>query len=210
MKQQYIFFGSFFISMFMAISTAQPMRDRSFDQRVLRSFLFGTNPFAEDYIPCIHADADQTETDSNGRTALHKAIIIRCNCIEILITKYDANVNAQDNDGYTSLHYAAEKGTENFIDLLLNLDAQIDKQDKSGWTPLHCAASNGNLESIRLLVDRGSCVLKQTKNGDTAETLAARCGHKEVAAFLKSKKPESGILTKSAKPAKKESSHHDQ
>ena len=62
--------------------------------------------------------------------------------VELLIRKFNAQVDLQNKDGETALHLACAKGHKQVIERLLLAKAQTTKQDfVIGNTPLHILAS---------------------------------------------------------------------
>ena len=75
-------------------------------------------------------------------------------CVKVLLTQKDINVNAQitgwDNKGYTPLHLAVEQGQTECVKLLLthpNINTNI--KDNRGKTPLALAQ-----ESLFIIINK--------------------------------------------------------
>lgn len=88
----------------------------------------------------------------NGRTPMHRAVVLnRVRRLELLLTSR-ADPNAADNVDWTPLHVAAGVGRKAAIELLLRHGADLNAMNSDGRTPLHVAADVGNMAAIELLL----------------------------------------------------------
>ncbi|XP_054723686.1 ankyrin repeat domain-containing protein 65-like [Uloborus diversus] len=101
-------------------------------------------------------DGGASETDEDGRTALHRAAMwgdterIR----ELLDRGLDTR--ARDTRGRTPLHVALEFDREAAAELLAEADCITDVVDGYWCTPLHRAAESGCVNVIRILLAGGA------------------------------------------------------
>ncbi|KAE8381512.1 hypothetical protein BDV26DRAFT_289364 [Aspergillus bertholletiae] len=100
---------------------------------------------------------------------------------EILLSKYQLDINYQDHLSRTALSYAAESGLEEIVAILLSDNRlQVNSQDYDGWTALLFAVWNGyhtivqrllaveNLDINSRDVDKRTAFIFAAWNGDTA------------------------------------------
>jgi ankyrin repeat protein len=102
------------------------------------------------------ADANVTERDSDGQTALHKAAVYDWGSLDDVkkLIARGADVHAVDKDGFTPLHLAAMSGYADKAKALLGSGARYDATTKMGTLPLHLAAERRriNTELLDLLI----------------------------------------------------------
>ncbi|HVR34542.1 MAG TPA: ankyrin repeat domain-containing protein [Methylomirabilota bacterium] len=110
----------------------------------------------------IEHGADVTVKDSDGRTALHHAVLRRFSAqvVSLLIEK-GADVNARDSHGNTPLHWAVNDFK--ISQLLLENGAEVNALSEAGKSPLAIAlavsrqSEGGHREEVvKLLVEHGA------------------------------------------------------
>ncbi|KAL3419807.1 hypothetical protein PVAG01_08305 [Phlyctema vagabunda] len=128
----------------------------------------------------IGAGLDANEIDKAGRTPLHNAAQQgNKNGVEILITRFSANVLIVDKNINTVLHCAVSNATHalNVAEYLLRLkEVEVDKRNSNKETPLHVAAKakKASPDLIRLLISKNADCLAQDVNGNTPLHIAAQ------------------------------------
>jgi len=120
----------------------------------------------------LNKGANLSDTDEQGRTALHWAALQGHEPVTQLLLDREANVSATNKRGMTALHCAAREGHEPVTRLLLNKGAKPSATMKQGWTALHLAASRGYEPVTRLLLDKGAKPSATTTSGETALDIA--------------------------------------
>ena len=80
------------------------------------------------------------ERDSNGITALYKAIELSNYEISKLLLCLGALPNVKTKFGYSPLHVASQNGNVKLCELLIINDAYIDIRTPSNYTPLHLSS----------------------------------------------------------------------
>lgn len=116
--------------------------------------------------------------------------------VEVLLTRYGANVNACDNQGKTVLHYLATKENvrmnEKVLKSILKQEIEVDAKDKTGRTALHWACANGRVVLVQHLLMPSppwNCakINLPESHGRTPLHLAANHGKQAVVEILLSK-----------------------
>lgn len=106
-------------------------------------------------LPVAHAglaDANVTERDSDGQTALHKAAVYDWGSLadmQALVAR-GADLHAVDKDGFTPLHLAAMSGFTDKVRFLLEKGARFNTATKQGTLPLHLAAERRRTDTALL------------------------------------------------------------
>lgn len=77
--------------------------------------------------------------------------------VNILIEKYNFDINSCDNFGDYPLHTASQKNAPQIANLLIKAGANINQLNKDNLSPLHVAAKN-HVQMIKLLVEHGADV----------------------------------------------------
>jgi ankyrin repeat protein len=82
------------------------------------------------------------QTNSEGRTALHEAILNKNkkSAIEYLV-KVGSDIEARDRLGRTPLHLACITENYELVEFLLKIGADINADDNNGNKAIHFAAS---------------------------------------------------------------------
>ncbi|KAA8548745.1 hypothetical protein F0562_000429 [Nyssa sinensis] len=97
-------------------------------------------------------------TGPDGRTALHAAVIRRCQeCSKNLYDKKPAQIKEADINGWTPFHYAARFDLHSFVTYILEKGTHVaylvaEKDDKK--TALHISASFGSLSVMTKILER--------------------------------------------------------
>jgi ankyrin repeat protein len=138
----------------------------------------------------ISQGADLNVTDTDRKTALHKAIINGdVLSVEVLLSlPRRVDLKLEDSQGYTPLRWAAAYGQMRVVEMLLESGADINAQDKDGWTALRWAAQRGHKRIVELLVqNRASLETSSISDQDQKWTLlrwAAREGREPFIQLL--------------------------
>jgi ankyrin repeat protein len=140
--------------------------------------------------------ADVNAHDSQGETALHRAVVYDrppdYKMIRFLLRK-GADVNATRQYQETPLHQAASLGLKEVARILVKDGADVNAQAGRGETPLHMASCPvGYPEIVELLLLHGANIEARQNNGATALHQAVLAGNIHVVELL---------LTKGASPA---------
>ena len=89
----------------------------------------------------------------------YAAIIGHTECLKLLVSQQDIDVNSKTIDGWTPLHLAAEHGHTECVKLLLAVPGiHVNAQDNYGYTPLALAERSplpNHQEIISLLKQHG-------------------------------------------------------
>jgi ankyrin repeat protein len=103
----------------------------------------------------LHAGADIHQTDSDGYSALHMALLTNFEnqetYTEIINFLIDSgiDVNLQDLTGQTALHYAIEQSNLPLIQKLLSHNAKVHIKNEIGVSPYNLALrTNSNVATI--------------------------------------------------------------
>lgn len=143
-----------------------------------------------------------TETDKEGRTAIHLAATYGHLDILKFLLDYGASVLIKDKIfDWSPLSYADKCNHLDVADLLLQRGANgsdmfeaiknVHTLYEENRTLLHIAASKGYLNFAEVLVGAEANVLAQDKNGDIPLHLAAQYGHNEIVKLLVEKEADS-------------------
>ena len=105
--------------------------------------------------------------DKNGKSYLHKAVLMKNYDIITELIERGINVNSQDSSGSTALHLAALLGDSRAIKLLIGGNANVNICNNSGETALGIAKRNGNLRCINALLKKKNYTNLEIDCGDT-------------------------------------------
>ena len=105
--------------------------------------------------------------DKNGKSYLHKAVLMKNYDIITELIERGINVNSQDSSGSTALHLAALLGDSRAIKLLIVGNANVNICNNSGETALGIAKRNGNLRCINALLKKKNYTNLEIDCGDT-------------------------------------------
>lgn len=99
--------------------------------------------------------------DAQGYTPLHLAAALnRYQCVELLLSTCNADVNATTPEGDTALHLAARLNCPESIALLTkHRDTIVNRKNSAGLTPIQEAAQAGSPDSIKALAASEKCDL---------------------------------------------------
>ncbi len=134
------------------------------------------------------AGVDINAKNSEGLTALMKALLGTSRSAVWVLLEAGADVNVRDSQGRTALmwasmypddfiasRYSSAKSSD--AESVLEAGAEVNVRDNKGWTALMYAIVNENRGIIRLLLGAGADVTaKGTKDGQTALKLAESKG----------------------------------
>nr|KYP66641.1 hypothetical protein KK1_012942 [Cajanus cajan] len=121
-------------------------------------------------------NVDINAVDTDGLTALHRAIIGKKQAITNYLLRNSANPFVQDKEGATLMHYAVLTASTQTIKLLLLYNVDINLQDNNGWTPLHLAVQAQRTDLVKLLLIKGADKTLRNKDGLTALELCLYYG----------------------------------
>jgi uncharacterized protein len=126
--------------------------------------------------------ADLEKRDSQGHTALTKALIARNTLLADYLTKQGAKLDAN-----AILHETARLGVadRDVIDFLIKQGAVIDHQDTDGNTPLHNAIQYDQRVVAKYLVNRGANLALANNAGQTPLSLAIALGRIDIEHMLR-------------------------
>lgn len=103
--------------------------------------------------------ADVNETDVEGMTALHHAVIqSQYAVVKFLLSLRSTIVNLSDLRGKSPLHYSVEKGHTPILMSLLSHGAFPNNTDVRKQTPLHKACQDGRHNMVDILLENGASV----------------------------------------------------
>lgn len=130
--------------------------------------------------------------DRNGLAPIHLAALHgRLNCLQLLIEKYDDDVNLKSTTGWTALHLSINKEigakAAKCMNYLLSKGAEIDEFNDDDVSAIHQAASEGLYDCLKVLVVDVDLdlLLQKDCRGYTALDLARIWGHKRCVRLLK-------------------------
>ncbi len=134
----------------------------------------------------LRQGAPVNESDRDGRTALHHAVIEGALPIVRILIESGADLDARDAQGWAPLHFAAADAKEAIGEELLKAGASVDAEDTFGNTPLFRAVfdSKGRPEMIRLLRRFGADSGHQNRHGVSPASLAASIANYDLAGLL--------------------------
>ncbi|XP_076344264.1 uncharacterized protein LOC143244091 isoform X2 [Tachypleus tridentatus] len=124
-------------------------------------------------------------TNSDGRTALHRAV--ESNNCEALKTLLDlgASPNLRDNRKLTPLYYTVICGCDNQLTkLLLQEYADLGSADHQGWQEVHQACKHGRVQQLELLLLYGADPNCRNASGNTPLHICAVNEQRECAKVL--------------------------
>jgi hypothetical protein len=141
------------------------------------------------------------ESDEQGKTALHHAVVQNKHDVVQWLLAHDAAIDNKDADGLTFLHWAALNGHTAVAELLLAKGADIQAKSNVGSTPLHWAAEKGHTAVAELLLAKGADIQAKSNLGGAPLHRAAEKGHTAVAELLLAKGADISIQNRRKKTA---------
>jgi len=103
----------------------------------------------------IERGAEIGKYDSEGRTALHVAVVAgHVNIVRQMLEKQQSNV--KDMVGRTALFAAVQSQNEGLVRLLLDFNVDINSRDFYGEVALHLAVEEGLQAIVSVLLERGA------------------------------------------------------
>ncbi|MDR2468478.1 MAG: ankyrin repeat domain-containing protein [Spirochaetaceae bacterium] len=126
------------------------------------------------------------QTDDEGRSPLHIALMVRKNEAEIeAITGWVGirQLNVVDREGRTPLRYAVDMSNWEAAKFLTDQGANVYSVARDGKTPAEIALATGNREAVRALFG-GKAIAASDQAGNTALHYAARLGLTDIIFFL--------------------------
>ena len=123
--------------------------------------------------------------DSTDRNALYTcARHGNTEALELLLTRFNKDVNESNRFGVTILHSAAEHGSRDTVEFLIRKGANVNAASIDKWTPLHNAASSGHIDIVEVLINNGASINVKSGSGITPLHDAASAGQTRVIEFL--------------------------
>jgi hypothetical protein len=132
----------------------------------------------------IQRGASVNRADSNGQTALHRAVQNGHTNTTALLLDNGAEINSKDLAGWTPLHQASAKSDESIAKLLTERGAAVNTVDGYNATPLYRAAEAGAEKVVRILLNKHADVFIKNSYLQTALHRAADNGHITVVDLL--------------------------
>jgi ankyrin repeat protein len=133
----------------------------------------------------IAGQAQDRQADTDGTTALHRAVLSNDLGAVQRLLRSGANPSAANRYKVTPLSLAATSGNARIIEALLASGADPNANLPGGQTLLMTAARTGNAEAVKIFLDRGGDPnAKEDTNGETALMWASSEDHPEAARIL--------------------------
>ena len=133
----------------------------------------------------IHRGADVNALDSDGETALMRAVRSGQEELVQLLIKNHVDVNTQCKKGLSALMFASVRGNTVNVTALMEHGAIVNLVDKDGYTALMLASQEGHVEVVKVLLKYGADLSFKTQGGLTARDLAAKRFHNDVEDLLR-------------------------
>jgi len=135
--------------------------------------------------PPKNAQAAMETRDTDGNTALLRAVN-NSDTIEIKrLVEAGADVNAANSSGVTPLMNAGGMGNKEAVELLISKGANVNHRTPGNYTPLMQAALVGQLEIVKILLDAGADPTIKDTGGRTAADYAEEHKHNDIVQLLK-------------------------
>jgi ankyrin repeat protein len=120
--------------------------------------------------------ADTTKTCKLGRTVLHYACRGGSSeCIKVLISRPDVEVNSIDDNGNAALHFASQlppHESSSICASLLQAGVDVNHRDRNGWNATFWATEHDDAANLRQLILSGAYIEYRLQSGHTPLTLA--------------------------------------
>ena len=104
--------------------------------------------------------------DKNGKSYLHKAVLMKNYEMMTELIDKGINVNCQDNNGNTPLHLATIPGDPRAIKILVYGHGRVNMVNSRGETPMILARNNGNLRCINAILKKKNFTNLEIDCGD--------------------------------------------
>ena len=135
-----------------------------------------------------------TDTDSNGKTALHAAAGEGHGGLVDMLLSLGADSNKRDINGWNSLHHACANDTVQCMDITQTLlttgKAQVTALSNDGSSALHYFLQREIsdmpyfMNTIDLMLRKGADINAQTKTGESPLHQVCASGKEELISFL--------------------------
>ena len=117
----------------------------------------------------LRMGGDIDARDSNGMTALIRAVDEGCDSIVKFLLARSASPDLTDRWGQTGLMLAAGRNNTECVKLLLARGAALNIRAKNGLTALQFATENGATEAARALAEAGTRPTQRYRKIKTAK-----------------------------------------
>jgi ankyrin repeat protein len=132
----------------------------------------------------LRRGADVNQSEDDGTTALHVAVLREREDIIETLLKAGANPNAVNDRGENVLFLVHDNDDNDFIEYVLKIGANIDQADVAGKTPLIRFAQWDEDDRLQFFVDAGADLDVQDHDGNTALMVAAAKGNDSAVKVL--------------------------
>lgn len=127
------------------------------------------------------------ETDNNGNSPLHVAILSGESDYAISLINQGADLNIKNRLGLSPLHLTAFLNDRQVTNQLILKGAEIDIKGNSGYTPLHIATELNNLRLAKDLLNMGANSRIKTGQKLTPKVIAKIQNNNEMAELISKK-----------------------
>jgi len=127
--------------------------------------------------------------DTDGNTALLRAVNSGDTFEVRRLVEAGADVNAANNSGVTPLMNAGGMGNKEAVELLIKKGANVNHRTPGNYTPLMQAALVGQMEIVKIFLDAGADPAVKDTGGRTAADYADEHKHNDIVQLLKEKIP---------------------
>jgi len=119
-------------------------------------------------------------------TVLHSAVKSRAvGCIQLLLFKYNVDVNTLDSMGLAPIHICADQGFSDCMYMLLSSNKiLIDQKDYHECTALHLACESAHVECVKLLIEHQANIHAKNMKFQVPIHMAAKAPSVECIDFL--------------------------
>lgn len=159
---------------------------------ILTVFMFvgcGNNAQSQDAKPSQTPQSDIEAPDSQGVTALLRAIQAGDTQEAQRLIDQGANVNAKTETGVTPLMNASGMGQVEIVKSLLEKGADVNSRAPGNYTPLMTAALTGQKVIVQILLDAGADAAVKDASGRDAAAYAKEKGHDDIVGMIREKNP---------------------
>ncbi|XP_078316219.1 uncharacterized protein LOC111129666 isoform X11 [Crassostrea virginica] len=145
----------------------------------------------------IPVNRDNEEFDEDGGHVLIFCVKEGCSrgnsfgrdfvqCVRILLTNEDLDINVQDKSERTALHWAVLGKNVNFCTLLMNAGADPTIEDHDGLSPFHIAIQKGYKDILKILSHEQDREIFSKKDGKGTPPLvtAVNTGNVDICRYL--------------------------